>query len=474
MVDLIRKSATEILMLLRRDEVSPFELLDALESRIMAVDPLIGALPTLCFDRARERAFSLMRKPSHARGPLAGLPVAIKDLIDLAGVRTTYGSPIFKHHVPASSDILVENLEAKGAIIYAKSNTPEFGAGGNTFNEVFEPTRNPWNTSLSAAGSSGGAAAALATGTAWLAHGSDMGGSLRNPASFCGVVGLRPTPGRVAATPGFRIDDTLSVEGPMARNIEDLALFLDALSGHHPADPLSLPAPAVTFLDGLHAAPSPKRIAYSKDLGITTVNPEVARITEAAARRFENLGAAVENAHPDFSEVHDCFHVLRARSFAVGLKDHYDHHRHLLKPEIVWNVEQGLALTSEDVIRAERQRRALFMRSVEFFQRYDLLLTPATILPPFPLEQRYPETLEGRHFSSYVEWLAIAYAVTLVCCPALSLPCGWTASGLPVGLQIVGPRLGEAAVLKAGVMLESQLGFSESVPIDPRPSLQAC
>jgi amidase len=474
MVDLIRKSATEILALLRRGEVSPLDLLDALESRIAAVDPLVCALPTLCFDRARDRARALMQRPSDARGLLSGLPVAIKDLIDVAGVRTTYGSPIFKHHVPQTSDILVETLEARGAVIYAKSNTPEFGAGANTFNEVFEPTRNPWNTSLSAAGSSGGAAAALATGTAWLAHGSDMGGSLRNPASFCGVVGLRPTPGRVAATPGFRIDDTLSVEGPMARNVEDLALFLDALSGHHPADPLSLPAPAVSFLDSLNAAPSPQRIAYSKDLGITPVDPDVARITLAAAQHFESLGAAMEEAHPDFSEAHDCFHVLRARSFAASLKDHYDHHRHLLKPEIVWNIEQGLKLTNEDVIRAERQRRALFMRTVDFFHRYDLLLTPATIRPPFPLEHRYVGSLNGHRFSNYVEWLAIAYAITLVCCPALSLPCGWTGSRLPVGLQIVGPRLGEAAVLKAGLMLESVLGFSKSLPIDPRPDRQAC
>jgi amidase len=230
----------------------------------------------------------------------------------------------------------------------------------------------------------------------------------------------------------------------------------------------------VSFLAGLDAAPPPKRIAYSRDLGITPVDPEVALITLAAARRFESLGAAVEEAHPDFSEAHDCFHVLRARSFAVSLKDHYDRHRHLLKPEIIWNIEQGLKLTSEDVIRAERQRRALFMRAVEFFQRYDLLLTPATILPPFPLEQRYVESLNGRRFSNYVEWLAIAYAITLVCCPALSLPCGWSGAGLPVGLQIAGPRLGEAAVLKAGFMLESVLGFSKSVPIDPRLSLQAC
>src|SRR5688572_3171034 len=290
MIDLIRKSATEILNLLRRREISPLDLLDALEARIAEVDSLIGALPTLCFDRARDRASALMGR--RERSLLAGFPVAIKDLIDVAGVRTTYGSPIFRDHVPERSDILVETLEGNGAIVYAKTNTPEFGAGANTFNAIFAPTRNPWNTSLSAAGSSGGSAAALATGMAWLAHGSDMGGSLRNPASFCGVVGLRPSPGRVAATPGYRIDDTLGVEGPMARNVADLALLLDAMCGAHPGDPLSLPSPVESFTDKLRTSPGPKRIAYSSDLDITPVDEEVARLTLAAARRFEEIGRA--------------------------------------------------------------------------------------------------------------------------------------------------------------------------------------
>jgi amidase len=466
MIDLIRKSATQIVDLLSRREISPVDLLDALETRIVETDPHVGALPTLCFDRARDKARELAG--SGKSSLLLGLPVAIKDLIEVAGVRTTYGSPIFKDHVPRNSDILVDRLERNGAIVYAKSNTPEFGAGANTFNEVFEPTRNPWNTSLSAAGSSGGSAAALATGMAWLAHGSDLGGSLRNPASFCGVVGLRPSPGRVAATPGYRIDDTLGVEGPMARNVADLALFLDAMCGADAGDPLSLPSPVESFTDNLRTSPGPKRIAYSRDLGITPVDEEVARLTLAAARKFEDLGVVVEEAHPDFSEAHECFTILRARNFVVGLKDHYDHRRHLLKPEIIWNIEQGLKFTSEDVMRAERQRHAMFTRAVSFFDTYDLLLTPATIVPAFPLEQRYLERLGTHVFGNYVEWLGIAYAITLICSPAMSLPCGLTASGLPVGLQIAGPRLGEASVLKAGQMLETLLGFSKSIPIEPR------
>ena len=261
-----------------------------LERRIAEVDGKVNALPTRCFDRARGHAKTLMKKPKGERGLLAGLPVPIKDLTDVEGVLTTQGSPIYRDNIPAHSDLLVEHLEDNGGVIYAKSNTPEFGAGANTFNEVFGATRNPWDTSRSAAGSSGGAAVALATGMAWLAHGSDMGGSLRNPASFCGIVGLRPSIGRVAHTPEFKIDRNLGVQGPMARNVEDLALLLDAMSGEHPADPLSLPLLPASFLSAARSGKRPKRIAYSPDLGITPVDPEVAAITRKAALRFAEFG----------------------------------------------------------------------------------------------------------------------------------------------------------------------------------------
>src|SRR5215212_9958891 len=240
--DLIRQDAVTIVGRLKRGEITPHDLLDALEKRIATVDGAVNALPTLCFDRARRNADQLMRKSIAERGQLAGMPIPMKDLVDVAGVRSTQGSRIYANHIPDKSDVLVEHLEAEGGIIYGMSNTPEFGAGANTFNEVFGKTRNPWNTSRSAAGSSGGAAVALATGMAWVAHGSDMGGSLRNPASFCGIVGMRPSIGRVAHTPQAKIDRNLGVQGPMARNVEDLALLLDAMSGEHRADPLSLPA----------------------------------------------------------------------------------------------------------------------------------------------------------------------------------------------------------------------------------------
>ncbi len=468
--ELVRASACAIVDKLNSGEVTPLDLLDVLERRIAEVDGKVNALPTLCFDRARAAAKTLMQKPAGERGLLAGMPVPIKDLTNVGGVRTTQGSPIYRDNIPARSDVLVEHLENNGGVIYAKSNTPEFGAGANTFNEVFGATRNPWDPSRSAAGSSGGAAVALATGMAWLAHGSDMGGSLRNPASFCGVAGMRPSIGRVAHTPIAKIDRNLTVQGPMARNVEDLALLLDAMSGEHPADPLSLPALPISFLAAARSSKPPRRVAYSPDLGITPVDPEVAAITRKAALRFEDAGAIVEQAHPDLREAHECFHVLRAFDFVVSKAALLRTKRELLKPEVIWNIEEGLKLTIEQLERAEAQRVAMTARTLEFFETYDLLLAPATIVAPFPIENRYVSECAGHKFDNYVAWLAIVYAITLVCCPALSLPCGFTASGLPVGLQMVAAPRGEAQLLGGAKLLEDILGIRGTTPIDPKPA----
>ncbi|WP_262270882.1 amidase [Microvirga yunnanensis] len=464
---LTKLTACAVVDLLQRGEVSPLDCLDALEARIAAVDDTVNALPILCFERAREQARRLMQRPLGERGRLAGLPVPIKDLTDVAGVRTTQGSPIFADFVPEASDILAQTLEAEGGLIYAKSNTPEFGAGGNTFNEVFGTTLNPWNTALSAAGSSGGAAVALATGTAWVAQGSDLGGSLRNPASFCGVVGLRPSPGRVASTPGAKIDRLLSVNGPMGRTVEDTALLLDAMTGESPGDPISLPR-TESFLAAARSGWRPVRVAYSADLGITPVDPEVAAICQAAAQRFTELGTIVEEAHPNLSEAHDAFQVLRGVTFAVSHAGLLQNHRDKMKPEVIWNIEQGLNYSMADVVRAENQRATLFRRMNVFFDTYDLLLCPATIVAAYPAGERYVSECAGHSFSNYVEWLAIAYAITLTAAPALSLPCGFTRDGRPVGLQIVGRARAEGAVLAGALALEDVLGLRGTTPIDPQ------
>ena len=465
---LISKTATEMVDLMDKGEVTPLDALDALEARIAEVDPKVNALPTLCFDRARARAGALMRKPAPERGVLRGLPVPIKDLTEVEGVRTTFGSPIFADHVPARSDAMVELMEARGAVIYAKSNTPEFGAGASTFNEVFGRTLNPWNTTRSPAGSSGGAAAALASGMAWVAQGTDLGGSLRNPASFCGVVGLRPSPGRVPAGPAALPWDSLGVKGPMARNVPDLALLLDAMAGQSDLDPLSFVTEPGLFSRAAASRARPARIAFSRDLGVTPVDPEVAAICEAAARRFEEIGVAVEEACPDFSGTEEVFQTLRALNYAASKQPLLDSHRDLLKPEVIWNIEKGLSLTVQEVMRAERERARIMQSAVAFFADYDLLLSPATIVPAFGAEERYCAECDGHVFDNYIQWLAVAYAITITSCPALSLPCGFTKSGLPVGLQMVARPRGEAGVIAAAAALDDLLGFCAMTPIDPR------
>ena len=465
--ELLQATACAIVDRLRSNDITPHDLLDALEARIAEVDGKVNALPTLCFDRARRHADAIKEKSPSERGVLAGLPVPIKDLTAVAGVLTTHGSPIFRDHVPAKSDIVVDHLERNDAIVYAKSNTPEFGAGANTFNEVFGATRNPWDLSKSAAGSSGGAAAALASGTAWLAHGTDMGGSLRNPASFCGVVGLRPSIGRVAHTPESKIDRTLTVHGPMARNIEDAALLLDAMTGEHPADPLSLPQLATSFLAAARSGTKPRKVAYSPDLGITPVDPEVVTMTRQAAQRLADAGVIVEEAHPDLREAHESFQTLRAFDFAITKAKLLRDHRDKLKPEVIWNIEKGLQLSVEQIEKAEAQRIVLANRAIAFFENYDLLLAPATIVPAFPVEQRYLAECAGRKFENYVEWLAIVYAITLACCPALSMPCGLTRAGLPVGLQVIAAPRAEAKLLAGAKLIEDLLGF-RGTPVDPK------
>lgn len=469
MHELLGRPAREVARLLQRREVSPVEVTRLALERIAAVDGAVNAVPTLCAERAlgRARALEGAAPTGDGRGWLAGLPVVIKDLNDVAGVRTTYGSPIFADHVPDRSGYEVERLEARGAVILGKSNTPELGAGANTFNEVLGVTRNPWRTALTCGGSSGGSAVALATGMAWLANGSDLGGSLRTPASFCSVVGLRPSPGRVPHGPSAAPFQTLSVEGPMARDVRDVALMLDAQGGLDPRDPLSFEAPARSFAEAADRPVPLRRVAFSADLGITPVDAEVTAICRAAAMRLAELGAEVEEGCPELSAAVEVFTTLRAEAYVASRAPLLERHRDRLKPEIVWNIERGLALTAAEIGRAERLRGEMQRATAGFLADHDLLCTPAAIVPPFPVEQRYLEELNGHRFPSYIDWLSINYAITLTGCPALSLPCGFTKAGLPVGLQIVGPPRGEAKLLAAAAMLEDLLGLAGRVPLDP-------
>ena len=469
-----RKSAVETVALLRKGEVSPLEAIDAAAERIAAVEPDVNALPTLCLDRARDHARRLMagagREAAGEAGWLAGLPVSIKDLTDVAGVRTTYGSPLFADHVPTASHPLVERIERKGGIVVAKSNTPEFGAGGSTFNEVFGRTRNPWNTSLTCGGSTGGGAVSVATGEVWLAQGSDHGGSLRRPGTYCSVVGLRPSPGRVTRGTSNNLFSPLSVQGPMARNIPDLALFLDTMAGLCPYDPMTFDAPAVSFSDAVAHPVLPKRVAFTIDYnGKAAIDSEIREICLGMAKRFEELGCIVEEKSPDLGPIAEAFLNLRSQQFVVDRELQIQQHRDKFKPDIIWNTERGLAQTASQIAWAERERAALFRRFATFFQTYDLLITPGSPTAAFDVNLRTPGTIAGKKPENYMAGSLVNSAITMTSCPAVAIPCGFDRFGRPVGLQLVGRPRGEAALLQAAALYEKLVGLDALLPIDPKP-----
>ncbi|MCP4329913.1 MAG: amidase [Alphaproteobacteria bacterium] len=466
--ELWRLGAVEAVALLRRREIEPLDLIDAAIERIEDVDPVVNALPIRCFDRARAQAKGLPLA-SRVDDPryLCGLPIAVKDYNDVAGVRTTYGSPLKADHVAAVSDATVARLEANGAIPIAKSNVPEW-AGGHTFNPVFGVTRNPWDTALSAGGSSGGSAAALAAGLVWLATGNDLGGSLRTPAGFNGVVGLRPGPGRVPRGARLLPFDTLWVEGPMARSVADVALMLDAGAGSVPGDPLSFDSAGRTFVDALEGTELPRRVAFSADLGIVPVDREVAEICRRGTEGFAEIGAEVTDAVPDFRGALDAFQTLRGVLLATMMGPLLERHRAEIAPEIVGNIERGFAVTPQALHDAERVRQDLFGRMTDFFAHCDVLVCPAASIPPFPVEQRYVEEIDGIACKTYIDWFAITFALTLTACPIVVIPSGMTSAGLPVGIQIVGRPRGEAALLRAAHRMEEVLQIAPRLPIDPR------
>lgn len=471
MSELWKLSAHEAVDRLRDGDVSPLELIDAAEQRIAAVEPKVNALPILCFDRARERAKAMMAQRNITRRPnyLFGLPVIVKDLTAVEGVRWTDGSKVFANRIAAESDILVHTLEANGALVIAKSNTPEFGAGGNTTNDVFGTTLNPWNTAYTCGGSSGGSAVAVATGEAWLATGTDMAGSLRIPTAFCSVVGLRPSPGRIAHGPRDPHFSPLNVDGPIGRNVFDVAMMLDAMTGEDIRDPMSLPAPATRFATAAATATVPKRVAWSANLNLGPVHSEVRDICEKAARTFADLGATIDEACPDLSEAKAAFYGLRNLERATTLFELIRDHEADLTPTVVHYTKRGMALTAGDIAVAEVARGRVYQKTLQFFEQYDLLVTPSVIAPPFDAKMLHLMEVEGHRFEDFFEYLIQTYAITLTTCPAISVPCGFTKDGLPVGLQLVGKPRGEAALLGAAAAFEGLKPFAGMLPIDPRP-----
>ena len=460
MAELWELSAEDAVGLLAARKLSPLELVEASIARIEAVDGAVNALPLHRFERARDDARRLQDRPPGDRGLLAGLPVAIKDLIDVEGMRTTYGCPLYADNVAGKSDPLVARLEARGGIVVAKSSSPEMGMMPVTTNRVFGHTRNPWNLETTPGGSSGGASAALAAGEVWLAHGSDIGGSLRIPAAFAGVCGLRPSPGRVPRAHSHRCFNPMSVQGPMARTVGDIALFLDAMAGYLPSDPLSLP----DFNGSFRAeGKRPARIGYAADIGLGGVEPDVAAVVEAALAK---LDIPVEPVSLDFGDMSRLFSVMIGHNTLIERADFIAEHRESLERVLGLLLDYARTLTAEDFIWAERERAAVFQRLCDAFGQVDAIAMPTVCCTAFSVEER------GARVDEWSEapppWFQQCWGTVLTSCPILAVPAGLAPNGMPVGLQIVAPPKREDMALAAGRAIEEAVGALPA--IDPRPA----
>ncbi len=455
---LTRKSAGELAALMRSREITPVEILDAHLAAIDRINPKLNAIVTLAAEQARAAALkagdAIMR--GEAGGLLHGLPVGIKDVTPTAGIRTTYGSPLYKDNVPSEDAEAVRRLKAAGAIVLAKTNTPEFAAGANTVNPVFGATRNPWNTDLSPAGSSGGSAAAVASGMLPLAQGTDFGCSIRMPAAFCGIVGIRPTPGLTPNYPMPLAWDPGQVHGPLARTAEDAALMLDALVGFSRLSPISVAPPWKSAFEAVKASGDAKglRIAYVTDIAGIGVDNEIDAICRATALSLRDAGASVEEVAFDVSEGKGPYQAWRGL-WMVGQQYANLDRLEQFGPNLQGNVKAGLKVTPLDFAKAEQERAKLFLRFRDFFERFDLLLTPASPVKQYPVTQNFPTEINGKKFENYTDWIAGSFLITLMSLPAGSVPAGKTADGLPVGMQIVGTRFEEPRILALAKLIQS-------------------
>ena len=459
--------ATELAALIRSRKVSAVELMQANIAQIERVNPLVNAIVTFHPERALDKARDADAR--QARGEplhlLHGLPTAHKDLVPTRGVRTTWGSPIYRDFVPDADALIVERQAAAGAISVGKTNTPEFGAGAQTFNAVFGATRNPYDLARTCGGSSGGAAVALACGMVPIADGSDLGGSLRNPASFCNVVGLRGSAGRVPRHPTRLAWNTLSVDGAMARTVEDVALLMQAISGPDARVPISLTEPGSLFARPLARDFAGTRVAWAPALGgLAPVDARVVAAVDARRTTFESLGCRTEEAIADFSDGREIFHVQRAQIFAASHAELLARHRHQLKDTVIWNIEQGLQLTAQQIAEADLKRTQLFQRVHEFFERYEFLVLPTAQVLPFPIEEQWVREIDGKPMADYLEWMTSCWLVTVTGHPAVSVPCGFSPEGLPIGVQIVGRYRDDFGVLQLAYALQQATGFWKQAP----------
>jgi aspartyl-tRNA(Asn)/glutamyl-tRNA(Gln) amidotransferase subunit A len=464
-IELCYMPALELGEAIRAKKVSPVEVVDAVLTRIERLNPTLNAYCTVTAAAARAAAKEaeavVMR--GDALGTLHGIPVSIKDLVATKGVRTTHGSKLYEQFIPDDDAPVVERLKRAGAIILGKTNTPEFGHKAITDNLLFGPSRNPWSLEYTPGGSSGGAAAAVATGLGPLAVGTDAGGSIRIPASCCAIFGLKPTLGLVAMAPTFGGLETLSHAGPMTRTVHDAALMLNAMVGADPRDLSSLPAVETDYLAGLDQGIQGLRVAWSPDWGYAAVDPDVRQIAEAAAKRFTDLGCQVEEAHPGFADPAETYQVLSTASRAARVADRWPAERDRFDPSLAVQIEAGMRWSAVDFVRASNVRRTLNETFVRFFTQYDLLLTPTMAAPPPQVKVEAHAEIAGRQVTR-LGWLAFTFPLSLIGYPAASVPCGWTRAGLPVGLQITAPRLADALVLRAAAAFEALAPWAHQRP----------
>ncbi|MEO8719210.1 MAG: amidase family protein, partial [Burkholderiales bacterium] len=403
-MDLCFLSARKLAGLIGSRKLSATEMVSAFIAQIERLNPKVNAIVTFLPDQALQEAKALDRSKGRA-GPLAGLPIAYKDLVATKGIRTTLGSLVYKDNLPTEDALLVERLKAAGAITLGKTNTPEFGAGSNTFNKVFGATRNPYDLTKTAGGSSGGAAAAVACGMLPFADGSDLAASLRNPGNYCNVVGFRPTPGRVPSWPAANAWDTQPVIGPIARTVADAAFLFSAMAGPDRRAPVSITEPGLVFARPLNRSFNKVRVAWTRDFGGLPVEPAVTAVLEAQRKVFDDLGCIVEEACPDFSGATEAFETLRAISFAQRFAPLLKTHRAQLKDTVIWNIEQGLALDGAKIARAEGLRTELYQRLRQFLETNEFLLAPVNQLPPFPVDDEYPTQIAGVKMTNYLDWM---------------------------------------------------------------------
>jgi amidase len=460
-------SATDLAALLRQKKLSAREVLEAHLRQIERVNPKVNAIVTLVPEgrlMMQARAADEAIANGKLLGSLHGLPVGVKDLVETKGIRTTYGSPLFKDYVPDHDALIVERMKNAGAIVVGKTNTPEFGMGSQTFNPVFGATLNPYDVTKTCGGSTGGGAVALACGMVPLANGSDTGGSLRNPANFCNVVGIRPSPGRVPNSASAPLAwFTLSVSGPMARNVADCALLLSVQAGFDRRSPISIEQPGRTFLQPLSRTFKGVRVAMIRDLGLPW---ESAVMTAFRAQRkvFESLGCIVEEAEPDMKDAAECFQAWRHWMYELQLGDLVDAHPDQVNAYGHFHVEEGRKLTGPYLARIEAKRSALYQRMRQFMERYAFLLLPVNQVLPFDVNTRYPTEIAGVKMEDYIAWMKSTYYISTVGNPAMSVPCAFSEDGLPIGIQIVGRHNDDFGVLQMGYAFEQATQIGKERP----------